>query len=77
MNAPRTLPLQVLIRLVREESAQDLVEYALLAAFIGTAGYVVLTALAPTLGSTYSSWLSPSTGVPSLWDPPTPIASGS
>lgn len=53
----------------REEDAQDLVEYALLAAFIGTAGYLALMAIAPTLGATYGTWLDPSNGVPSLWAP--------
>jgi Flp pilus assembly pilin Flp len=68
---------QFAIEFARDDSAQDLVEYALLAAFIGISGYVALSAIAPALASTYSTWLDPSTGVPSLWDPPAPLASGS
>ena len=64
-------------KLVREDSAQDLVEYALLAAFFATAGMVALIALRSTLGSAYSSWLDPTAGVPSLWEPAPPLASGS
>jgi Flp pilus assembly pilin Flp len=71
------LLLQSLAELVRDDNAQDLVEYALLAAFIATAGYVVLAGIAPTLGATYTTWLDPSNGVPSLWDPPAPLGSGS
>lgn len=62
-------------RLVRDESAQDLTEYALLAAFIGIAGYLVLQALGGEIFNTYSKWLSPNTGVPSKWDPPAPSGS--
>jgi Flp pilus assembly pilin Flp len=68
---------QLLRELLREDDAQDLVEYALLAAFLATAGYLALMAIAPTLGATYTSWLDPSNGVPSLWDPPAPLGSGS
>jgi hypothetical protein len=67
----------ILLEVVREDGAQDLVEYALMAAFLATAGYLALIAIAPTLGSTYQTWLDPSNGVPSLWDPPAPLGSGS
>jgi Flp pilus assembly pilin Flp len=54
---------------VREETGQDLVEYAFLAAFMATAGYVALIGIGPAVASAYASWLDPSAGVPSLWDP--------
>ena len=68
---------QLLIECAREDGAQDLVEYALMAAFLATAGYLALIAIAPTLGATYTTWLDPSNGVPSLWDPKAPSGSGS
>ena len=45
--------------------AQDLIEYAFLAAFVGIAGYVALNAIGPTVDATYNSWLDPTTGTPS------------
>ena len=53
---------------VDEEDGQDLIEYAFLAAFIGIAGYVVLSGIGPEVGATYNAWLDPSTGTPSLWE---------
>ena len=67
----------VLARFIAEDSAQDLVEYALLAAFIGIAGWAVLTTLPNVMGATYGSWMDPTIGVPSRWDPPEPAAAGS
>jgi Flp pilus assembly pilin Flp len=68
---------QLVLEFARDDSAQDLVEYAMLAAFIAISGYVALNAIVPSLATTYSSWIDPTTGVPSLWDPPAPIGSGS
>jgi Flp pilus assembly pilin Flp len=62
---------------VEQEDGQDLVEYALLAAFVATAGMLVLLNLSSDIANVYSSWLNPSTGVPSLWDPETSVTSGS
>jgi Flp pilus assembly pilin Flp len=39
----------LLIRLAREEDAQDLIEYALLAAFISLAALAVLMTLGPVI----------------------------
>lgn len=61
---------QLLGRVVVEDDAQDLLEYALLAAFVGTAGMLVLNAIGPAVAATYNGWLDPTTGVPSLWAPP-------
>lgn len=66
---------KTLIEFVRDDSAQDLVEYALLAAFFAIAGMLALNALSSTLGSAYSSWLDPTAGVPSLWEPAAPVVS--
>ncbi len=41
--------------LVDDESGQDLVEYALLAAFIATASIVALTSLGPIIAGFYES----------------------
>ena len=66
--------LRLLVRLGREEDGQDLVEYAFLAAFVATAGVVVLNALGPTIATTFASWSDPTVGAPSLWNPPEPPA---
>jgi len=57
-----------------EDRGQDLVEYALLAAFIGVAGYAVIMTLPGLIGNAYASWLDPTNGVPGKWDPPEPAA---
>lgn len=68
---------QLLGRVLVEDDAQDLVEYALLAAFVGTAGMLALNAIGPAVASTYNSWLDPTTGTPSLWAPPETASAGS
>lgn len=60
---------------VAEDSAQDLVEYALLAAFIGLAGWAIVTTLPDVMRTTYESWADPTDGVPGQWDPPEPAGS--
>ena len=44
-----------LVRLVSEESGQDLIEYALLAAIIALAATVALLALGPEVKAVYST----------------------
>jgi Flp pilus assembly pilin Flp len=63
---------RLLARLVHETGAQDLVEYALLAAFIGVAGYIVLGALSGDISVVYDSWRG---ATPELWDPADPASS--
>ena len=46
--------LGLLARFIAEDGAQDLVEYALLAAFIGIAGWAVLMTLPNVMGATYA-----------------------
>jgi hypothetical protein len=67
----------LLARLGAEDDAQDLIEYALLAAFIGIAGWAVLTTLPDVMGATYETWTDPTVGVPARWDPPEPASAGS
>jgi Flp pilus assembly pilin Flp len=64
-------------RLLVEDEAQDLVEYALLAAFIATAGALALNSIGPAVATTYGRWMDPNTGTPSLWAPPEPPSGGS
>jgi len=71
---PRGDDIRLLPRFIAEDGAQDLVEYALLAAFIGIAGWAVLMTLPNVMGATYGSWMDPTVGVPSRWDPPEPAA---
>ena len=61
--------------LTADEAGQDLVEYALLTAFLAFAGYIVLVALGVDIFNTYTSWVNPTTGTPSLWEPPAPVGS--
>ena len=59
-------------RLLREDDGQDVVEYALLAAFIGIVGYLAMVGIRTAVFSTYTSWQDPSWGVPGIWEPPAP-----
>jgi pilus assembly protein Flp/PilA len=57
-------------RFLTDESGQDLIEYGLLAAVIGIAGYLVLPAIAPKMGNAFSQW---GTQVYNAWVPPAPV----
>lgn len=61
-------------RLLRDESGQDLVEYALLTTTIGFAGIFVWSLVGSAISTTYSSWVS---GVDTLAVPPAPSGGGS
>jgi Flp pilus assembly pilin Flp len=65
----------LITRIITEDDGQDMVEYALLAAFIGIAGWAVLMTLPGAMETTYKSWLNPTDGVPGKWDPPPPTGS--
>ena len=45
----------MLVRLVREESGQDLIEYGLLIGIITTAAITAIQAIGPKVGGYYSS----------------------
>jgi Flp pilus assembly pilin Flp len=62
------------LRLLREDEGQDLVEYALLGAFIGVVSVLVWQSIVGLLGERYTDY---NTNVPQLWEPPDPAPSGS
>ncbi len=62
-------------RLIDEEGGQDLIEYALLAAFIGTVGILTWRAIGNGIGSDYIGW---DTGLQNISaTTPDPIGGGS
>jgi Flp pilus assembly pilin Flp len=61
-----------LVRIAREDSGQDVVEYALLTAFFGLAALAAWTSIRDALGAGYTRT---TTGVQGLWDPPPPSGS--
>jgi len=44
----------LMTRFVREEEGQDIIEYALLAAFISISGYAILTSIGTQVNSVYT-----------------------
>jgi Flp pilus assembly pilin Flp len=58
------------LRLAREDSGQDIVEYALLTAFFGLAALAAWTSIRDAIGVNYRATTS---GV--HWDPPPPSGS--
>jgi len=61
--------LSTLTRLIAAEDAQDLVEYALLGAFVGLVGVLVWQSITQLLGERYTEF---NTNVPLYWEPPDP-----
>jgi Flp pilus assembly pilin Flp len=57
------------IRFLADEDAQDLVEYALLGAFIGVCAVLIWANIATLIGVRYAGYDS---GVNSLWASPEP-----
>jgi Flp pilus assembly pilin Flp len=64
------MPLTTLQRLLVEDDAQDLIEYALLTGAIGFAAVVGITLIGAAINAVYTSW---DAGVNSLWEPPDPV----
>jgi Flp pilus assembly pilin Flp len=60
---------ETLLRLVRDDAAQDLVEYALLLMFVGVTFLAVWTSISNAILASYTS---SNAGVQGLWDPPEP-----
>jgi hypothetical protein len=58
-----------LLHLVVDDDAQDLVEYALLGAFVGVVGVLVWQSVVVLLGARYTEY---NTNVPLYWEPPDP-----
>jgi Flp pilus assembly pilin Flp len=63
----------IFLRLVRETDGQDLIEYAMLTAFIGFAGAAAWNVMQTNLGNAYTSWIA---AVWNLWEPPDPSGGG-
>jgi Flp pilus assembly pilin Flp len=63
----------LLRRLAIETDGQDLIEYALLTAFIGVAGAAGWSAMQAAIGVAYGSYL---TAVWNLWEPADPVGGG-
>jgi len=59
----------MLRRFLRDEDAQDLVEYALLGLFVGVVGVIVWNNIVTALGLRYGEY---NTNVQDLWVPPDP-----
>ena len=59
----------ILTRLLFEDQAQDLIEYALLCAGLGFAGIAAWPATQSAIGSTYTTLDS---ATQDLWEPPPP-----
>ena len=64
--------MNIIRRLIREEAAQDIVEYALLSAFFGIVAVVAFSNIPDTMAEAYGSW---DTSVQDLWVPPEPAGS--
>jgi Flp pilus assembly pilin Flp len=56
-------------RLARDDSGQDVVEYALLTAFFGLAALAAWTSIRDALGANYGATTS---GIQGLWSTPPP-----
>jgi Flp pilus assembly pilin Flp len=58
-----------ILRLLRDDGGQDLIEYALLTATIGFAGMVALQTLSANINTTYRAW---DIAVNAVWEVPDP-----
>ena len=64
--------LSTLQRLVVEEDGQDLIEYALLSAFIGLAGVAVFSGMGGSMQTAYDAWVVNADAAADMPDPITP-----
>ena len=64
----------LLKRLWRDEGGENLVEYVLLAVFLGLACWGGFLVIQGSIASSYGDW---DTGQQDLWEPPDPVAFGS
>jgi Flp pilus assembly pilin Flp len=65
--------LTLIHRLAIETDGQDIVEYALLTAFIGFSAAAGWTLMQTAVGTIYSSYIAAAW---SLWEPPDPVGGG-
>jgi Flp pilus assembly pilin Flp len=63
----------IIDRLFRDDSGQDLIEYALLTTFIGLVVVVVFDRLRDSIGFVYGTW---NTSANDIWETPNPVAPG-
>ena len=61
--------LSTLRRLVAEDDGQDLIEYALLSAFIGLAGVAVFSGMGGTMQTAYGAWVANADAAADMPDP--------
>lgn len=61
----------LLARLIREESGQDLIEYALAAGLVGSAGAAIAPPLVTAMRTAYQSWV---TNTNAAWEPCAPAS---
>jgi hypothetical protein len=62
----------IVLRLFREDTGQDLVEYALLTMVVGFAGAVAAPLIGDAIQIVYGSWVN---GTNLLWESPDPAGS--
>ena len=67
--------LTLILRLLIDRRGQDVIEYALLSAFIALAGLAVLSAMNGTMSTAYTNWIEPmsESGAGSLPEMPDPL----
>jgi len=59
----------MLLRLLHDDSGQDLIEYALLASIVALTGAGIFTVISGKMGTAYASWI---TGARDAWQPCAP-----
>lgn len=64
-------PMKSVLRIVRDDGGQDLIEYALLGSFIGLVGVLAFQAMGGNINSIYRSWDS---AVANQWEPSAPVS---
>jgi Flp pilus assembly pilin Flp len=62
----------LLRRFIHDDGGQDVIEYAFLAVAIGVVGWLVLDGIRADATDAYTSWIDPTVGTPSLWEPAEP-----
>jgi Flp pilus assembly pilin Flp len=62
--------MDIMSRLLREDSGDDLLEYALLSAVVGIAGAIALALMPSVINTVYSAW---NVATQDAWQPADPI----
>ena len=66
------MALQLLMQLLRNRKGQDLIEYALLSAFIGLAGVAVFSGMGSSMQTAYDAWVDNADAAADMPEPITP-----